>query len=152
MAAVAGKPGLYKVIKPTHSGMIVEFIGDKPKKMVVSTTHRVSILNEISIYTTDDEESVELGKVFASVREKYGETCNPGKSSEELGEFLASVLPNYDRDKVYQSDIKKLASWYNLLSEYLPEVFDAQEEEESEEEGTEEKAAESVEEKKEEKA
>ncbi|MGB0522778.1 MAG: DUF5606 domain-containing protein [Flammeovirgaceae bacterium] len=130
IAAVAGKPGLYKVIKPTHSGMIVEFIGDKPKKMVVNATHRVSILNEISIYTTDAEESVELDKVFRSIREKFGEECNPGKGADELADFLAEVLPNYDRDKVYQSDIKKLVSWYNLLSQHLPEVFDAQEEEE----------------------
>lgn len=129
VAAVAGKPGLYKVIKPTHSGMIVEVIGEKPKKMVVNATHRVSILNEISIYTTDAEESVELDKVFKNIREKFGDDCKPGKSSEELSAFLAEVLPNYDRDKVYQSDIKKLVSWYNLLNQYLPEVFDAKEEE-----------------------
>ena len=134
VAAVAGKPGLYKVIKPTHSGMIVELIGDKPKKMVENATHRVSILNEISIYTTDADESVELGKVFASVKEKFGDSCNPGKSTDELNSFLAEVLPNYDRDKVYQSDIKKLVSWYNMLSQYLPEVLEPQEEEEEQEE------------------
>lgn len=123
IAAVAGKPGLYKVIKPTHSGMIVELIGEKPKKMVVNATHRVSILNEISIYTTDAEESVELGKVFQNIREKYGDSCAPGKSADELSGFLGEVLPNYDRDKVYQSDIKKLVSWYNLLSHYAVDVW-----------------------------
>lgn len=136
IAAIAGKPGLYKVVKPTHSGMIVELIGDKPKKMVVNATHRVSILNEISIYTTDAEESVELGIVFRSIQEKFGDNCNPGKSSDQLAAFLAEVLPNYDRDKVYPSDIKKLVSWYNLLNQYLPEVFDepAEEEEPAKEE------------------
>ena len=132
IAAVAGKPGLYKIIKPTHSGMIVELIDDKPKKMVVNATHRVSILNEISIYTTDVEESVALGKVLDAIRVKHGDDCNPGKSKEELADFLAGVLPNYDRDKVYQSDIKKLITWYNILNKFLPEVLEYKEEEEEE--------------------
>ena len=136
IAAIAGKPGLYKVLKPTRSGMIVSKIDEPKKKTVVGTTHRVSILQEISIYINDNPEmeSIELGKVFANIKEKYEGKCEYGTSKEELGTFLEGVLPNYDRDRVYPSDIKKLASWYNLLIEHAPEVFEEAPEEEAKEE------------------
>ena len=135
IAAIAGKPGLYKVLKPTRSGMIVASLDAKAKKSVVNTTHRVSILQEISIYTTDSKESVALGEVMKSIKDKKEGTVEVGTSKEELAAFMAEILPSYDVEKVYPSDIKKLISWYNTLVEFAPETFDAVEEEGESEEG-----------------
>jgi len=134
IAAIAGKPGLYKVLKPTRSGMIVASLDEKAKKSVVSTTHRVSILQEISIYTTDEVESVELGKVLKSAKDKHEGKVEVGSSKEELATFMEGVLPTYDVDRVYSSDIKKLVSWYNILVEFAPDTFTEVVEEVKEEE------------------
>lgn len=140
IASVAGKPGLYRVLKPTRSGMIVETLEAKSKKTVMNATHRVSILQEISIYTTDAEESVDLGTVLKSVHEKYkGKEAKIEKDSDSLAKFMAEVLPNYDVERVYTSDIKKLVAWYNILIEFAPDAF---EEEEKKEEAKEEDKAE----------
>ncbi len=143
IASVAGKPGLYRVLKPTRSGMIVETLDASSKKTVMNATHRVSILQEISIYTTDAEESVDLGAVLKSVHEQYkGKEAKVEKDAESLAKFMAEVLPNYDTERVYTSDIKKLVAWYNILIQFAPDAFE--EEEEKEEEKKEEPNAEEV--------
>ncbi|MBX2842517.1 MAG: DUF5606 domain-containing protein [Flammeovirgaceae bacterium] len=135
IAAIAGKPGLYKILKPTRNGMIVEAMVGKPNKFVVGTNHRVSVLKEISIYTTGEEESVPLFDVFSTIKEKHGDQLEiDSKSSESLFGFMEEILPDYDKERVYNSDIKKLISWFNLLCKEAPEVFEKQEEEKVENE------------------
>ena len=137
IAAVAGKSGLFRVLKPTRSGMIVETLDAKQKKSVMNSTHRVSILQEISIYTNDASESVELGEVLRNIKEKHdGKVVEFKKDDDSLADFLAGVLPNYDKDRVYTSDIKKLVTWYNILIEFAPESFEQTEEVEETEEST----------------
>jgi len=131
IASIAGKGGLYKITKPTRSGVIVETLDEKKQKMVASADNRISILKEISIYTTDQEGSVPLEDVLRKIHEEF--EGDPGVSSssnpEELKAFMKHIVPEYDMDRVYNSDIKKLVSWYNILFKQAPEVFEPKTEE-----------------------
>lgn len=129
IAAISGKGGLYRVMKPTRAGVILESLDEQKTRSVAGPQSRVSLLKEISIYTTDAEGSVPLEDVFRRIYEKYGEKTLPVESKSDadaLGDFLSEVLPEYDRDRVYPSDMKKLVIWYNILVNYLPEFFQSQ--------------------------
>ena len=133
---MAGYSGLYRILKPGRAGVIVESLDDKKAKTMMGPTARVSVLNDISIYVDDDseEQSVSLGDVLLAVREKYNDklpTDTKG-SNEALGDFMASVVPTYDRDRVRTADIKKLISWYTILSQFAPEAFEVTAEETAE--------------------
>lgn len=125
IASVSGKPGLYKVIKPTRTGVILEAIDEQKTRIIANTNNRVSLLKEISIYTNGKESSILLENVFQQIHEKLGGNIpvNGKSSNEELQSFLVSIIPNYDTDKVYVSDIKKLVTWYALVAQYFPEKF-----------------------------
>lgn len=139
IASISGKGGLYHILKPTRTGMIVESMDEQKKKMVVGANHRVSVLQEVSIYTNDAEGSVPLEDVFKKIHEEFGD--DPGVDTsdpEELKAFTKHVLPEYDEERVYPSDMKKMVNWYKILLEQAPEVF----EKKAEEKPAEEKAAE----------
>lgn len=138
IAVIAGKPGLYRIMKPTRTGVIIEAVGGGKAKIMAQASHRISILKEISIYTTTGEGSVQLEDVFYAMWEKWGTSLEVTKEDNRLREILGEVLPDFDRERVYVSDIKKLVAWYVLLSEHLPEVLQRPEEEEEakEEEAT----------------
>lgn len=132
--AVAGKPGLYKLISGSRQMVIVESLIDGKRGPVYGNA-QVNALSDIAMYTDDEE--VALREVFAAIQAKEG--SNPiaidvkTASSEELRDYMAAVLPNYDRDRVYNSDIKKLISWYNLLLKNGLTDFSAPSEEKEEE-------------------
>lgn len=113
--AISGKPGLYKVVAKGKNNIIVESLIDG-KKSPAYSTDRISALEDISIYTY--EEDVPLKEVFEKVYEKEnGENCISHKESlNKLKSYLEEILPDYDEDRVYPSDIKKLFQWYNLLN------------------------------------
>ena len=127
IATVSGKGGLFKVLAPTKSGVILESLDDAKTKMVATTSHRLSLLNEISIYTTTKEGNVPLEDVLKKVQKDFGD--DPGvdanSDSDELKAFMKSVLPEYDEDRVYTSDIKKLVRWYGLIRKHAPEVLES---------------------------
>ena len=133
IASIAGKGGLYKITKPTRSGVIVETLDEKKQKMVASADNRISILKEISIYTTDQEGPTPLENVLRKIHEEF--EGDPGVSSssspDELKAFMKHIVPEYDMSRVYNSDIKKLVSWYNILYKQVPEIFDAKQDEPS---------------------
>jgi hypothetical protein len=131
IAAISGKPGLYRVLKPARSGVILESLDDKRTKFTASITHRVSLLKEVSMYTTSAEGSLGLEKIMAQVLAKHGQKLAVGGSPQELMQFLETVLPDYDRQQVYPSDVKKLINWYGILQTYAPEVFTTPSEEET---------------------
>jgi hypothetical protein len=112
--AVSGKPGLFNVIAQGNQSIIVESLLDK-KRIAVHASNKISALDDISIYTY--EEDVPMTKVYKSIFDKEnGGQCVSHKASEaELRAYLEEVLPGYDRERVYLSDIKKLFNWYNLL-------------------------------------
>lgn len=125
IASISGKGGLFKVVKPTRNGVILETLDKEGKKFMAGPNSRVSILNEISIYTTDSEGSVPLEQVLKDIHKKEnGKLSFDSKTSEaELRGYLESILPNYDAERVYASDLKKLVSWYNILLEFASEIF-----------------------------
>jgi hypothetical protein len=130
VANVSGKPGLFRILKPSRAGVIVESLDGKREKTLIGPTARVSVLKDVSIFTDGAEESVALSDVFLKIREIHGEEVTLSvktSSDKELIEFLAEVLPEFDRSKVYVSDIKKVITWYNLLSKHIPEAFVATE-------------------------
>jgi hypothetical protein len=123
--SISGKPGLYKLISQLKSGFIVEDVLTK-KKASISNSSQVSLLDNIAMFTFDNE--VPLFEVFENLakNEDYKETISHKSSEAELKELMAKSLPNYDTERVYVSDMKKLAQWYNILhkSGYItPESF-----------------------------
>ena len=112
--SISGKPGLFKLISQLRNGFIIEDVTTQ-KKISISNTSQVSLLDNISMYTFDNE--VPLFDVFENIAKKadYKATISHKASPEELRGFMAEVLPNYDVERVYDSDIKKLAQWYNIL-------------------------------------
>jgi hypothetical protein len=112
--SVSGHSGLFRFVSQGRNGIIVESFADK-KRMFVSASQKVSSLNDIAIFT--DGEEVPLKNVLKNIHEMLaGLTAPDSKSSpDELKQFMEKALPNYDRNRVYVSDIKKLVSWYNTL-------------------------------------
>jgi hypothetical protein len=122
--AISGKPGLYELKAQTRSGFLAESLIDG-KKLSVGMRHNVSVLNEIAIYTYTEE--VPLRDIFNTIKEKEngGETISHKVSKNELESYFSEVLPGYDEDRVYASDMKKVIQWYNLLHKRGMLNFDA---------------------------
>jgi hypothetical protein len=112
--SISGKPGLYELKARTRAGFVAESLVDG-KKMAVGAHNNVSMLSEIAIYTYSEE--VPLRDVFQKIAEKEDskETISHKSSKKELETLFSEVLPEYDEDRVYISDIKKVIQWYNLL-------------------------------------
>lgn len=112
--SISGKPGLFELSAQTRGGFIAKSIIDQ-KKIAVNVRHNVSLLSEIAIYTYTEE--VPLGTIFQKMFEKEeGKAAISAKASKkELEAYFSEVLPDYDSERVYQSDIKKVIQWYNLL-------------------------------------
>lgn len=129
IANIAGQSGLFRILKPSRTGVIVESLDDKKAKTMMGPTARVSVLNDISIYVDTPDQSIPLANVLTAINEKYGEnlTVNTKGSNDELADFMESVVPEYDRERVRASDIRKLITWYGILRQYAPEVFEAPE-------------------------
>lgn len=112
--SISGKPGLFKLISQLRNGFIIEDVTTQ-KKVSIPNSSQVSLLDNISIFTTETE--VPLFEVFENIakKEDYKATISHKSSAEELRSFMEEVLPKYDTERVYESDIKKLAQWYNIL-------------------------------------
>jgi hypothetical protein len=112
--SVTGKPGLFQVVSQSKNSIIVESLIDK-KRLAINTTQNVSLLENIAIYT--HEEDIPLLNIFKSMFEKTEgkEALSHKESSKKLAAFFAEVLPNYDDERVYTSNIKKVIQWFNLL-------------------------------------
>ena len=112
--AVSGQPGLFKYIAQSNSGVIVESLTDN-RRTIFPSNARVSSLTEIAIFTASEE--VPLAQVFEKI---YAHTAGKqaisrNSTPEQMAEFFAAVLPDYDRDRVHMSDIKKVITWFNIL-------------------------------------
>lgn len=113
IVAVSGKPGLYEIISQTKGGLIVQSLVDK-KRLPINAMHNVSVLNDIAIYTHDDE--VPLREIFKTIAENGTEVISHKESNDKLILFFNDILPNFDEDRVYPSNIKKVVQWYNILA------------------------------------
>jgi hypothetical protein len=112
--AISGKPGLFELKIQTRTGFVAESLLDG-KKITVGMRSNVSLLSEIAVYTYNEE--IKLAEVFKAIATK--ENDGPSISHKEDNSFLSSyfreVLPEYDEERVYASDIKKIINWYNML-------------------------------------
>lgn len=117
--AISGKPGLFRLVSRGNRNLIVETLDDKHRRMPAFATDRITSLGDIAMFTEDED--IELWKVLAALAEKEDKkqsSLDYKKCSvDELHEYFGSVLPTYDRDRVRDSDIKKLIQWYNILVE-----------------------------------
>jgi hypothetical protein len=115
--AISGHPGLYKFISQGKNSIIVESLADK-KRFAAYASSKVSALKDVAIFTNSGE--TPLKDVFQTIyeREKGGMTLNPKSSSDDqMKTYFTEILPDYDKEKVYLSDIRKVFSWYNSLNE-----------------------------------
>ena len=112
--AVTGKPGLFHVVSQTKTGIVVESLSDK-KRFPILSTQNVSLLENIAIFTYEEE--VPLLTVFKSIFEKEEgkETISHKESGAKLTSFFAEILTDFDQERVYTSNIKKIVQWYNML-------------------------------------
>ncbi|HHC78481.1 MAG TPA: hypothetical protein ENK46_01270 [Flavobacteriia bacterium] len=113
IVAISGKPGLYEIITQTKGGLIVQSLIDK-KRLPINAMHNVSVLNDIAIYTYDDE--IPLREVFKSINKKDGDIINHKENNATLLSFFGEVLPDFDEERVYPSNIKKVIQWYHILA------------------------------------
>lgn len=131
--AISGKPGLYKLVSSNKNNLIVESLDASHKRMPAFGSDRVTSLSDIAMYTY--EEDIPLMKVLASLRDKEeGKKASidyKKASGAELQEYFGNVLPDFDRDRVQNSHIKKLIQWYNILVEAGITDFEEEETEES---------------------
>lgn len=114
IVAVTGRPGLFKIISRGNNTIIVENLYDK-KRIPITARQHVNSLEEIGIYTI--EETVPLADIFNIIakKEDYSKSISHKLDNKELKEYFTEILPNYDKDRVYMSDIKKVILWYNIL-------------------------------------
>jgi len=129
--AISGYSGLFKLVSQTKNGIIVESLEDK-KRMPAYATSKISALEDIAIFTEDED--LPLSEVFKKIYEKEngGDAIDPKSKPEALKTYFGQVLPTYDKDRVYVSDMKRLFSWYQQALKYG--LFDLEEEPKTEEE------------------
>lgn len=128
--SISGRPGLYKLVSYGKNMLLVESLADG-KRFPVHTRDRVIALGDISIFTTADD--IPLAKVLENVGKKFENKTIDTKAystPEKLHEFIGTVLENWDEERVHNSDIKKIISWYNILIGAGITEFTAKEEEE----------------------
>lgn len=140
--SISGYGGLFKFISQGRTGIIVEALEDQ-KRMNASATAKISALEDIAIFT--DTEDKPLKDVFKAIfdKENGGAAINHKSSADDLKNYFAEILPDYDRDRVYVSDIKKVINWYNILHKLELLNFEEDEEEKGSENTEEEKEKES---------
>jgi hypothetical protein len=133
--AISGKSGLFKLVAQARNGIVVESLEDK-KRHVAPATARVSSLEDIAIFTNDEE--VPLADIFFLIHENTDgkEILSHKTPAEELKSYFKELVPEYDEDRVYVSDIKKVIQWYNQLNQHdLLVVIDKEEDKEEEKKG-----------------
>jgi hypothetical protein len=116
--AISGKPGLYKYVSQTKNALIVESVTDN-KRFPTYAAQKMMALEDISVYTLDEDVSLSevLKKIY--LKEDGGATAiNPKADNEELKQYFLEILPDYDQDRVYVSDIKKIIGWYNFMQQH----------------------------------
>lgn len=115
--SVSGKPGLYKLVSSSKMNLIVEALDETHRRLPIFASDRVTSLSDIAMYTV--AEDVPLMNILDSVlRKEDGKVCSLDYKKcgkDELHSYFAEILPDYDRDRVHDSDIKKLLQWYNIL-------------------------------------
>ncbi|AWV99911.1 DUF5606 family protein [Arcticibacterium luteifluviistationis] len=127
VAHISGRPGLFRIIKPGRSGVIVESMDGNKKREIVNVNAKVSVLKDISIYSEEHDKSTPLAEIFTTLKEQNGEKIDfevKKSTPAEFFTFFEGVMPDFDKERVYTSDIKKIIQWYNLLAKEMPELWE----------------------------
>ena len=115
--SIAGKPGLYRLVSQGRGMLIVEALDASKKRIPAGARDRVTSLNDVSMYTNEDDKP--LMEIFETIKQnENGATVSldlKKATAQDLADFMSKALPDYDRDRVYNGDIKKLIQWYNIL-------------------------------------
>ncbi|MBA2610667.1 MAG: DUF5606 domain-containing protein [Bacteroidetes bacterium] len=112
--SISGQPGLYKIVAQSKNGIIVEGLTDKKRVNVYAST-KVSTLSDISMFTTGDDKPIEEIMTAVFEKEKGGAAIDSKADDKAVEKYFGEVLPEYDKDRVYVSNMRKLFSWYNAL-------------------------------------
>ncbi len=117
LVAVSGLSGIYRMVTNKNNGLIIEDLDSGKKRFASSRKHQFTPLESIAIYTDDD--STELAKVFSSMLDQLEDNppVKTNGSSNDIKEYFADVLPNYDKDRFHMSDMKKVIKWFNFLND-----------------------------------
>lgn len=136
--SISGQSGLYKMVAESKNNIIVESL-DTSKRIPVYSTSKVSALEDIAIYTENGD--VPLKDIFKTIlaKENGGPSISPKSTGNELKDYFEKIVPQYDKDRVYISDIKKVLLWYNTLQQKEMLNFSEESEEKNEEESEEQK-------------
>jgi len=132
IVAINGKPGLYEIKAQSKGGIIVKSLLDA-KKFPITVTHNISALNEIAIYTYEEEIPLRIVLKTIAEKEDSKEAINPKEKGAILTSYFREILPNFDEERVYTSNIKKVLQWYNLLASKNFDFSSIQEDDETEE-------------------
>lgn len=144
IASLSGQGGLFRIHSPIKNGVVLESLDERKLKLVAGPSSKVSVLSEISIYTTSADGAVPLSGVLEAIYDRYKDKLTVTGKSEpaDLKKLLIEVLPDADLDRVYASDIKKLVTWYHILVREVPEIWKKEEPVKEEKPKTERKKAE----------
>ena len=131
VVSISGSPGLYRILKSNDNVIVVESMDDRKRRQLIKGNMMVSKLMDVSIYTDDDSEP--LVNVLKQIQEKFDKELPVTKKSskDDLMGFLEDVLPNYDKERVYPSNVKKLISWYGIITEFEVDLDWEEEEDET---------------------
>lgn len=116
VVSITGKPGLHRIIAETQTRFVVENLENSNKKLSIGTNYQVAPIGKITLYSVSDDDPT-LDEVFKVMHEKEGEFEVPSRqaSSSELKDYFKQIVPNYDENRVYPSDFKKILKWYQIL-------------------------------------
>ncbi len=126
IVTISGHSGLFKSIKPTRHGLVLEELDDQKKRSVKqSKDHEIATLEDISIYTTGKEETLPLSTILWRLHAEFAALVSIDlyNTPDKLRTLMERIVPDYDPKRVYASSIKKIIHWYNLLVKYTPELF-----------------------------
>ena len=112
--SISGQPGLFKIIAQSKNGIIIEGLADKKRSNIYSTT-KVSTLADIGMYTTGDDKPIEEIMTAIFEKEKGGPCVSSKADDKEITAYFAQILPDYDKERVYVSNMRKLFNWYTIL-------------------------------------
>ena len=117
--AVSGLPGIYRMAANRSNGLIIADLDTGKRRFASSRQHQFTPLDSIAIFTDDEDDAVQLAKVFKSMEEQMEDNPVPAPNAnpQDLREYFLDVLPNHDRDRVHTSDIKKVIKWFTFLQE-----------------------------------
>ncbi len=115
--AISGMPGVYKIITGRSNGLIIEDFDSKERQFVPNRQHQFSPFETIAIFNQNDDDATPISQVFANMKALEQEPVSEKASSQELRNYFSKALPDYDRERVHTSDMKKIIKWYKFLDE-----------------------------------